>query len=230
MVAITGAAKPQFDAAALKMKERTVLVDSSMDDGGWHVRPPFHETHRAALLALIQGCPELDRLGVYYDPHMTSEQGRKQEDVGVFDLAIKRWRLRLNWTTGWKSNGIPPRHIAVAYEGEPVGVIGPYATIRTCWRCGLHGYRDEERKSPWVIPGVPCPRCGGVDWWGVKRSHVINPMTGRPFNIHQDELRIDCKEFYEDKVGLKINGSVMSAESEERKRKARIRREKESTQ
>jgi hypothetical protein len=210
-----------FDAAALNMKERTVLVDTEMDDGGWRMGPPFSEVHRAVLFAVIHSNPELRRLHAYYEPHMTEAQQKKNFDVGFFTARFDRFDAALNWSAAAR-DGIPGRHIAIAYRSEPVGVIGPYKTIRTCWKCNLEGYRDAEKTLPWVVPGQPCPRCRSLDWWAT--GITVNPRTGRPFIVPIQELQdaaaqVVAKETGADYYWNAFNGDKAQMELRQMKEK-----------
>lgn len=164
----------RLDPAALKMKERTVLVDASLDDGGWRMKPPFDELHKALLFAIVQNNAEFKSKGVFFDPHLSGARQQKQFDVGVFDTRFDTFRAVVNWTKE-KHGSIPRAHILVAYDDTTIGIISPYRTTRICFKCDLEGYRDEAKTQPWVVPNKGCPRCTMLDWWG----HKPHPGTGR---------------------------------------------------
>ena len=112
-------------------------------------------------------------------------------DVGVFEARVGRFGLCLNWTTE-KVSVNPPRHIAVGYENDAVGVIGPFLDGRECFRCGLG---SNLRKDIGVVtPGIQCSNCRSVDWFG---------LAVQPAHLQQE-----CAEY--------VANSMMEDEAQER--------------
>jgi len=176
----------QLDISSLELKDRPMLIDQGMDDGGWNQPRPWNYVFKSALLAITQQRPEL-RGRLHVDPTMTAQQQRKAMDVGVFETHVGSWGLILNWTTARVQQVIPARHIAVGYQDSPVAVIGPFLDGRECWGCGRGS--NLRRDAGKVLPGQPCPHCQKSDWFGivVRPAHlqrdcseaIANSMTDR---------------------------------------------------
>lgn len=134
--------------------------------------PPINPLFKVAYRAVIQSS-EMKQKGVFVD--FEREHNDIGPGVGMVKAEFDGWKCTLNWTRS-KQGSIPVNYIAVERHGTTQGIIGPFANIRTCWHCGLTGWRDKEHTQGVVLPsqrmpgGVwaspSCPNCDELDWWG----------------------------------------------------------------
>ena len=109
---------------------------------------------------------------VVHDMAPKEAEARSNMDVGVFEARFNGWTLTFNWTQERKGK-LWPDYIGVDYGDTSCGILGPHI-LRTCWHCGLTGWRDPAHKEPcvgssyydtglWVA--CHCPKCYNLDWW-----------------------------------------------------------------
>lgn len=147
-----------------------LVTEQNKDD--WGEKQPINPLFKIAFRAIIQ-LSDLKSRGVYIDFERPHDE--KNSGVGVFTASFDGWKATVNWTPE-KRGSLPPNYIAIEFHDSVVGIIGPYATIRTCHRCGLSGFSDPERTKPCLKPSfkgrdgvwylVPCPNCEAFDWMG----------------------------------------------------------------
>lgn len=142
----------------------------------YHTPHPIHPTFKVLLRAIRQLNPELRKRQVYVDmsipnflPNGKENVEETRKDQGVFEAKFDHWTIVLNWTEEKRRN-LPPDYFGIDFGNSSAGIIGPHANIRTCWKCGLTGFRDPGLQYPCVVPGQPCPNCKNRDWWGVMVS------------------------------------------------------------
>ena len=170
------------------MIERGVIdfiPPEQVDDGSWLEDPEFAREFIPIQMLFLQ------RNHVTIDPTMSAERQKASADQGLFEIRFKPWVVYLNWSTQWQGR-IPPHHYAVEFHGETLGILSPFALVRTCWKCrlgsprvgstwwpGLMYVRSVHPKAPprwpWVRPAYPCwgplensyliRTCGEMDWW-----------------------------------------------------------------
>lgn len=132
---------------------------------------PIHPTFKVLLRAIRQLHPVLRRLHVdmsipNFLPSGKENVEETRRSIGVHQVRFDHWTIVLNWTEETRQN-LPPDYFGIDFGTESAGIIGPNADIRTCWKCGLTGYRDQALTRPCVVPGRPCPNCGNRDWWAL---------------------------------------------------------------
>ncbi|GEM_PF-7038593 len=137
----------------------------------YKVPHPIHPTFKVLLQAILQLSAELKGKKMFVDMGIPNydEMGKEntaetRRDIGVFQAKFDHWTVVLNWTEETRQN-LPPDYIGVDFGDSSAGILGPHANIRTCWKCGLTGFRDKEQRFPCVVPGKPCPNCHNLDWW-----------------------------------------------------------------
>lgn len=163
-----------------------LLQDTDLDDGGWEEDPEYSDEFEPALWIL------LERYDIQMDPTLSFEDSMAGRDIGVLTAKFWKWTISLNWQTVWARH-IPPHHMAVEFDGTEVGIISPWLTLRTCWKCrrgnpigrdgkysenGLWVYSKQIGRVPAVLPAHPCPGrlqkvgeevvripCGEYDWY-----------------------------------------------------------------
>lgn len=140
------------------------------DDGGeWEEESP--ETDQTFELALWVIAHRHD---ISLDPDLVGDKAEVASMIGVKEADFggadgKLWKVRVNWNQhGWAGK-IPAGYAQIHYAGTEVAIIGPWLTIRTCWHCGLKGWRTDvgAAKIGIVLPNVECPHCGEKDWFGI---------------------------------------------------------------
>lgn len=180
-----------------RTEQRAVMVDEA-NAHEYQAAIPINPLFKPLFMAVYQLSPELKGLNVHVVHDMTPEENERlsQVDVGVFEAKIDLWTLTLNWTEEKRDN-LPPDYIGVDYGDVSCGIIGKYLTIRTCWQCGMTGWRNPERTigcveasyyegDVWISRS--CPNCHQTDWWAntiePSRCHrdcaaAITSSTGR---------------------------------------------------
>ena len=193
----------------LNLKERPLMIASSLDDGGWASQRPWNRVFISALTAICQQRPEI-RGRIYVDPSMNREEQEAHMDVGVFEARVGRFSMVLNWTTN-KVSAIPARHIAVAYEDNAVAIIGPFLDGRECFRCGLGSNMRADIGV--VTPGVQCSNCGSVDWFGmvVQPAHLQQECAEYVANTMQENV---AQERWHNHIGGDSENQIESGEFE----------------
>ena len=140
------------------------------NESEWVKPHPIHPTFKVLLAVVDQLNPELKRMKMQTDFSAPRDehdhQTRTHRDYGVFEARFDHWTIAINWTEEKRRN-LPPDYFGVDFGDSSAGIIGPNADIRTCWKCGLSGYRDKARTQPCVVPSRPCPNCRQPDWWAV---------------------------------------------------------------
>lgn len=197
-------------------KERRAELVTAETAHLWREPLPIHPTYKTLLRALLQLCPELKALRVYIDfslPTNTQiDPEPSHKDVGFFQAQFDHWTAVLNWTEE-KRGHLLPDYIGVDFGGESAGILGPWANIRTCWACGLTGWRDPEgtpmhQRRAAVQPNRPCPRCFNRDWWAalvtqddlieaassavanaVQKPHVWEDLGGRDAELRKQGIK-----------------------------------------
>ena len=155
-----------------KAREAQVVSAENQDD--YQEPIPINPLFKPAFMAVYQQS-ELKRKNLVVDNNMSKEEAESRFDVGVFEARFNGWSCTLNWTEEKKGN-LYPDYIGIDFGDTSCGIIGKWATIRTCWKCGMTGWRDEGRKNACVLPcqyndrtGIwemhPCPNCASLDWW-----------------------------------------------------------------
>jgi len=152
-------------------KESVPMVAEGMEGLYDEEDPPADGTFEIALQVVVHHLP----YDLELDPTMSKEATQADMDRGVCSATFggdsgNMWNIDLNWQTRWAGK-IPPGYARIAFRDIDVGIIGPWATVRTCWSCGMSGFADPKAKIGRVVPEVPCPNCGQLDWWG----QVIDP-------------------------------------------------------
>lgn len=200
-----------------------VMVDK--DNAGEYRTPiPHHPVFKVAFLAVYH-MSQARRMNIVVDPSLPTTPEHSQKDVGVFQAEFGDFTLVLNWTNEKKGN-IAPDYIGVDYGTDSCGILGPHLTIRTCWYCGLTGWRDAGKTQAWCVPiqpsrrgdrgDRPCPKCGQLDWWNQKvrpaalmreAAEAIAKATGR------DEL---FNGFDGDKADRELRGQEFRGKREGR--------------
>lgn len=164
------------------------LDAAAEDSGDWIDHGEYDAVYEAALSCFMNFHIDLE-----FDPTMARDKALQQSQVGyrLFKVGTL-WEVGINWKRTWQQK-IPPHHMGIAYKDQPVGILSPNQTVRTCWSCGAYGWyvvpfaerlakgldRIPER-LPLCMPRVPCPgvitaadgnvvgqkKCGAMDWWG----------------------------------------------------------------
>lgn len=134
----------------------------------YHTPHPIHPTFKVLLQTVLQLNAELKSMNIQYDYTPPKDKAdyerRARADHGVFQAKFDHWTIVLNWTEEKRLN-LPPDYFGIDFGDTSAGILGPNADIRTCWKCGLTGYRDQAKKIPCVVPSKPCPNCRQKDWW-----------------------------------------------------------------
>jgi len=145
--------------------EQLVTVDEATEHQFEGDLPPFDRTFIHALHATSNNLP----FELTFNPEITGEASHAASDKGVFVTNFggadgKMWSIAHNWTKRW-SGKVPPGYCAISYRDNDVAILGPYMTIRTCWSCHLSGWLVPDKVGN-CIPGMDCPSCGNMDWFG----------------------------------------------------------------
>lgn len=167
-------------------EQRAVLVDHTTAND-YAVPIPINPLFKNAFMAVGQQSHALKGLNVQVVHEMSPSEAEKrsQLDVGVFTAKFNGWTCTLNWTQE-KRGKLPPDYIGVDYGNVSCGIIGPYLTIRTCWHCGMTGWRDAKKRVGCVQSSrfheglwlsMSCPNCHQTDWWA---------NTIEPSRFHRD--------------------------------------------
>ena len=123
-------------------EHQAVLVDET--NAGEYKEPvPINAFYKPLSMVMFQKS-RLKQLNVVFVHAMNPSEAQKRShlDVGVFSAKFAGWTLTLNWTEEQRDK-LPPDYIGVDYGNVSCGIIGPNV-IRTCWNCGLTGWRDPE--------------------------------------------------------------------------------------
>ena len=136
--------------------------------------PQDDETFTLGLQALIHQLP----YDLELDPELIGDKAEEATARGVVKAWWKvgltgKWEVQVNWNkTEWEGK-IPPGYMRILWHDSEVAILGPWLTVRTCWFCKLKGLLDLPGggKIGHVVPGVPCPRCGTLDW----HSKLVTP-------------------------------------------------------
>ena len=143
-------------------EEAVLAVGSEFEHLYEEELPEADVTFKRALQAVVQTLP----YDLHLDPTLQGEEAEKVVDRGLIEADIgKSWNITLNWPRSWKGK-IPAGYARIKYHDTEVAIIGPWATVRTCWKCGLSGWADEKKKIGMCLPHYPCPHCGERVWFG----------------------------------------------------------------
>ena len=167
--------------ADAKSESRATMVDDTNRDQ--YQQPiPINPIYKPAFMAVYQQS-KLKSMNVQVVHEMKAEEAERlsQQDVGVFTARFDQWTCTLNWTESKREN-LPPDYIGVDYGDVSCGIIGPNLTIRTCWHCGMTGWKDAGRTQGCVQSSYydtntgiwisrHCPKCYNQDWW----ANTIEP-------------------------------------------------------
>tara|TARA_R110002051_G_scaffold8689_6_gene35823 strand:+ start:7509 stop:8099 length:591 start_codon:yes stop_codon:yes gene_type:complete len=161
------------------VKDQVIAVGSELESAYEEELPEADQTFKVALQAVVQSLP----YDIHIDPMLVGDEAEKAVDRGIVKANMggedgKRWEVTLNWSRSWAGK-VPAGYACISYRDTEVAIIGPWMTIRTCWKCGLSGWADEERKIGKCLPHFPCPHCGTKDWFGrmVTPSHFEEDMA-----------------------------------------------------
>ena len=148
-------------------RPKQLLVEfAGADNADQYQQPhPIHPTFKVVFRAITMLNPEIRKMRIGIDMNLPTDQQSSKKYVGVFSARLdKQWSATINWTEEKKLN-LPPDYLGIDFGNASAGILGPHADIRTCWHCGLTGYRDPEHRMACVVPSRPCPKCGSRDWW-----------------------------------------------------------------
>ena len=162
------------DEIRQESKDRVVVLDNQHDHL-YEESPPFHPTFQSVFMALVECNAELKKMNLAFDPTMAPSEDKKHFHVGVIRQDLPPLKIVLNWTPS-SAGSIPPRHMAILWYDQTIGILGPYADRRRCWQCGLEQFQYKG-KTYNVLPGYPCPRsaCNSRDWLAtiVTQENVV---------------------------------------------------------
>ena len=183
-------------------KDQVIAVDGELEGLYEEELPEADQTFKVALQAVVQSLTydlTLDRTLVGVAADNPRDRGLVEMFAGGEDG--KRWKIALNWSPNWKGK-VPPGYAWITYRGTEVAIIGPWATIRTCWHCGLKGWASKERKIGCCLPHYPCPHCKERDWFGriVAPEDFERDMAEY---IARDSNKDDMYDVFKPKVGVK---------------------------
>jgi len=172
---------------------QVIAVGSELNDLYEEELPEADATFKRALQVVVQTLP----YDLTLDPTMSKEEGEKHLEKGLVEARFggedgKRWSIALNWTKAWKDK-IPAGYAWIKYRDNEVAILGPWATVRTCWKCGLSGWADEKTRVGKCLPHYPCPHCKSRDWFG----KIVEPYH---FELDAAEFIVrdaDKDDFYE---------------------------------
>ena len=166
-------------------QEAIGLLPEQADDGNWIEDPEYSDEFEPALWIILQ------RYDISMDPTMGLEAAMAARDIGLLTAKFGKWSIAINWATQWAQK-IPPHHLAVEFNGDLVGILSPWLTMRTCWSCGRGNPIGPDGKfhedllyvptkagpMPAVLPAHACPGrlekhnsqvirrpCGKFDWF-----------------------------------------------------------------
>ena len=153
------------------LNDKVLAVDSDLESMYEEELPEADTTFKRAIQVLVQTLP----YDLSLDPTLSDKESESSRDRGIVEAQFggddgKRWNIALNWTRQWKDK-VPAGYAWIKYRDTEVAIIGPWSTIRTCWKCGLSGWADEKRKIGMCLPHYPCPHCGTKDWFG----RIVDP-------------------------------------------------------
>jgi len=147
-------------------KSHIMSVDAATEDLYEEESPETDQTFELALWVLAH------QKDIRLDPDLHGDEAEVASNLGVVEGAFggpnnDLWKIEVNWNQYEWAGKMPPGYCRVRYADIEVGIIGPWLTIRTCWSCGLKGWRDGMKGIGNVLPGVECPHCNKLDWFGV---------------------------------------------------------------
>jgi len=160
-------------------KGRVSVVESGLEGLYEEDLPEADQTFKVALHAVVQSLP----YDLHLDPALVGDEAKKSVGQGLIEAHAggedgKRWTIALNWSRSWEHK-VPAGYAWIKFRETEVAIIGPWATIRTCWKCGLSGWASKEHKVGCCLPHYPCPHCGERDWFGkiVEPHHFERDMA-----------------------------------------------------
>ena len=153
------------------LNDKVLAVDANLESMYEEELPEADTTFKRAIQVVVQTLP----YDLTLDPTMSDKESESSRDRGIVEAQFggedgKRWDIALNWTRQWKDK-VPAGYAWIKYRDSEVAIIGPWSTIRTCWKCGLSGWADKKRKVGMCLPHFPCPHCGTKDWFG----RIVDP-------------------------------------------------------
>jgi len=149
----------QSPSTAATKGDRVPLITGEWEDE-YEDEPDFADAFEPALWLLLH------QHDITMDPTLSKEDQLKGREIGVLEASFWKWKIFVNWQTKW-AQVIPPQHMAVHFNGEQVGIISPYLTVRTCWNCRLG--------DPTRSPGGGGPANNGFD----EDSYYIKTPTAQ---------------------------------------------------
>lgn len=163
-------------------RQPTMQMVTAENEHEWKTPHPIHPTFKVIFQAVLQLNPTLKAMNILHDFSPPKDkhdaERRAHVDHGVFQAKFDHWTIVLNWTEETRQN-LPPDYFGINFIDDSAGIIGPNANIRTCWKCGLTGFRDREKKIPCVVPSRRCPNCRSLDWWAkfVTQDNLVAAAT-----------------------------------------------------
>ena len=147
-------------------KERLAVVGPELDDDYAGDYPETDQTYIKGLMVAVHTLPK----ELVLDPTMRVDKAQESRDKGVLSAKFggdrgNLWRIDVNWTPTFKGT-LPAGYMRVSFSDTEVAILGPWATVRTCWKCGLTGLASKDALIGRCIPHFPCPHCGVTDWLG----------------------------------------------------------------
>lgn len=161
------------------MKQAMMVDETNAHE---HKEPyPINPMYKGAFMAVYQHSKAKSmNIQVVHGMEGDAAEKGSLQDVGFFEAKFGDWACTLNWTQSKRGN-LYPDYIGVDYGTTSCGIIGKYLTVRTCWNCGLTGFRDPEMRigccqashyeedGLWITDF--CPHCHETDWW----ARMIEP-------------------------------------------------------
>ena len=149
-------------------KSRPVVMVNDENKKDYADPLPIHPLFKVLLLTIYHACGAARRKNIQVDGSLPNDPKYAHQDVGFFEAQLDGgWYIVVNWTEDSRAN-LMPDYIGVDCKNESVAILGPHATIRTCWHCKATGYQDRAKKRPWAVPDKPCSNCGQLDWYNLK--------------------------------------------------------------
>lgn len=160
----------EISTLADNSKDRILSVDADMESEFEEESPETDETYEMALWVVIHAQPT----DLVLDPDLAGVEAERATARGVLEASFggdsgRLWSVQVNWDKSQWAGLMPPGYARISYAEQEVAIMGPWLTCRTCWKCGLKGLRG--RNVGVVLPGVECPGCGTLDWFG----HFVSP-------------------------------------------------------